>query len=590
MRVLTKKLGRAVVAIMCAAMMFQSVGITAMAGEPIVAETDMTQAQVYEEQLKSIGQSAIDKLASKCSAVENVEANMDGIIVKANDIYNAIQSATKMDQKLLNKVNSYEKQISNAESTLTKAYKAYNTAQSIIETTKANFERNLTKAQKNEPSVTGSEGSALIAQAETTVSEYQEFLVIAEQKAEQIREIQQAVWEAFSQKPVEASFFVLDRGKEIPEGIWGKQKDYSVAIIGELYSGVEVDGQSDYSYLTIYHNDEILYSDVYNYIKEEPTRDDINVALALKGDQLAENEIIEWYGISTVSGIIHVDGRIVEIESDDPTGGNDDPNGDNDDPNGGNDDPTGGNDDPTGGNDDPTGGNDDPNGGNDDPTGGNDDPTGGNDDPTGGNDDPTGGNDDPTGGNDDPTGGNDDPTGGNDDPTGGNDEPTGGNDEPTGGNDDPTGGNDDPTGGNDDPTGGNDDPNGGNDDPNGGNDDPNGGNDDPTGGNDDPTGGNDDPTDDDNTADDDDTTEDEVVEIEEEDTPLTDAIEENGETGIQEVVEIEEEEAPLASGVCRTHWYVLALVMVYAIVQIVCVVSRNKKIKEMEEEIKNIVM
>ena len=295
MRVLTKKLGRAVVAIMCAAMMFQSVGITAMAGEPIVAETDMTQAQVYEEQLKSIGQSAIDKIASKCSMLENVETNMDDVLAKATEAYNSIQSASRMDQKLLDEVNAYAKYITSADDVLNKAYKTYGLAESIVVNAKTNFDKSLVKAQKKEPSVTGTEGSILLTQAEMTVGQYLDLIVVAEQKAEQIQMIQQAVWESFSQKPVEASFFVLDRGREVPTDVWGKQKDYSSAIIGELYSGVAIDGQSDYSYLSIYQDGEILYDDVYSYIKTEPTKDAINAVLALKGDQLGENETIEWY-------------------------------------------------------------------------------------------------------------------------------------------------------------------------------------------------------------------------------------------------------------------------------------------------------
>ena len=56
---------------------------------------------------------------------------------------------------------------------------------------------------------------------------------------------------------------------------------------------------------------------------------------------------------------------------------------------------------------------------------------------------------------------------------------------------------------------------------------------------------------------------------------------------------IEDEEVPLASGiadVCRTHWIILLLIMLYSVIQIGCIVSRNKKIKQMEEELNNIAM
>ena len=56
---------------------------------------------------------------------------------------------------------------------------------------------------------------------------------------------------------------------------------------------------------------------------------------------------------------------------------------------------------------------------------------------------------------------------------------------------------------------------------------------------------------------------------------------------------IEDEETPLASGiadVCKTHWIILLLIMLYVAVQTGCIVSRNKKIKQMEEDLNNIAM
>lgn len=76
-----------------------------------------------------------------------------------------------------------------------------------------------------------------------------------------------------------------------------------------------------------------------------------------------------------------------------------------------------------------------------------------------------------------------------------------------------------------------------------------------------------------------------VEEIEENETPLAPVIEEenNGNSGDTEVVNIEEEEAPLAAAHCWIHWLILILTAVYTVYELVRVIARNKRIKELAD-------
>ena len=80
--------------------------------------------------------------------------------------------------------------------------------------------------------------------------------------------------------------------------------------------------------------------------------------------------------------------------------------------------------------------------------------------------------------------------------------------------------------------------------------------------------------------------EEDVVEVEEEETPLADAPEEEKETTdeVQDVVNIEEEETPLAAGGnCWIHWLILLITAAYTLYELVRCVARNKKIKELSD-------
>lgn len=78
--------------------------------------------------------------------------------------------------------------------------------------------------------------------------------------------------------------------------------------------------------------------------------------------------------------------------------------------------------------------------------------------------------------------------------------------------------------------------------------------------------------------------------IEEEQTPLAPAINDDNQNGNggskeQEVVEIEEEEAPLAApGHCWIHWLILLLTVVYTVYELVRCIARNKKINELQDD------
>lgn len=75
----------------------------------------------------------------------------------------------------------------------------------------------------------------------------------------------------------------------------------------------------------------------------------------------------------------------------------------------------------------------------------------------------------------------------------------------------------------------------------------------------------------------------EPAEIEEEDAPLAPAIEDQDNSDDAEVVNIEEEETPLAAGNCWIHWLILILTAVYTAYELVRAVARNKKIKELAD-------
>ena len=75
----------------------------------------------------------------------------------------------------------------------------------------------------------------------------------------------------------------------------------------------------------------------------------------------------------------------------------------------------------------------------------------------------------------------------------------------------------------------------------------------------------------------------EPAEIEEEDAPLAPAIEEQDNSDDAEVVNIEEEETPLAAGNCWIHWLILILTAVYTAYELVRAIARNKKIKELAD-------
>ena len=77
--------------------------------------------------------------------------------------------------------------------------------------------------------------------------------------------------------------------------------------------------------------------------------------------------------------------------------------------------------------------------------------------------------------------------------------------------------------------------------------------------------------------------------IDEEQTPLAPAINDNYQSGNdesqdQEVVAIEEEEAPLAApGHCWIHWLILLLTVVYTVYELIRCTARNNKINKLQD-------
>ncbi len=87
-----------------------------------------------------------------------------------------------------------------------------------------------------------------------------------------------------------------------------------------------------------------------------------------------------------------------------------------------------------------------------------------------------------------------------------------------------------------------------------------------------------------------------VVEITDEEAPLVDSLDDTefeeqteivqeAENANSDIVVIEDEEAPLAgAGHCWIHWLILILTFVYTVYQLIRAISRDKKIKELQDE------
>ena len=212
MKKFTEKLSKLIVTVVCASMIFQTVGIHVMAteigdgAEPIIEEganvdpvptveptpTEPTvepvpveepvpneQVVAYEEQLKGIGQNALDKVTSYSTLMKNLIGNMDGVVTKAQSTHDYIVSEPSLNQRVLEKYNSYSQYDTNLQELLGKMQKILGMAEDTISNANDRFDTSLEKAQSKEAEVTGTEGSVLLAQAEAVLAECNAYIVIS---------------------------------------------------------------------------------------------------------------------------------------------------------------------------------------------------------------------------------------------------------------------------------------------------------------------------------------------------------------------------------------------------------------------------
>ncbi len=149
-----------------------------------------------------------------------------------------------------------------------------------------------------------------LAQAEENVELTKAEWEAAKKSAEEAKEAAEEAKEVAETKPVVASYYVLNRGLAQPAEVFSYPKpNYSEKpIFGELYSGVldEETGIRDYSYIPLYEDGIAEENDVPQYLKVVPTEEQ----LAEVGIELKEGEFIKWYVIKTENDGYHVDGII----------------------------------------------------------------------------------------------------------------------------------------------------------------------------------------------------------------------------------------------------------------------------------------
>ncbi len=298
-----------------------------------------------EDDLAALAQEAVDATQKKLDSANTFENKAASQLGRAETYYNRVVAAPGLSYELCTTLANVGKNADSAQGSAERAKTEYEAAQAILVKYTEKVDAALAKAQESDANVTGVAAKAVLAQAQANVDAAKAAYENAQADADAAKELVAQAQADFDSKEVVAKFYVLNRGLEQPEEIQKHpQENYSSAVNGKLYSGVETDGVRDNSYLEVYYNG--VLSDFDTYIMVAPTAEDFGI-------ELAENEEIVWYVIKTESGSIHVNGIITVVESDDDdttTGGDDDDTttgGDDDTTTGGNDDTT------TGGNNPP---------------------------------------------------------------------------------------------------------------------------------------------------------------------------------------------------------------------------------------------
>lgn len=282
------------------------------------------ETQKAEDDLAALAQEAVAAIQKKLDSANGFDSKAAAQLGRAETYYNRVVAAPGLSYELCTTLSNVGKNADAAQGSADRAKAEYEAAQTILTKYTEKVDEALTKAQAKDADVTGNAAKAVLAQAQANVDAAKAAYESAQADADAAKELVAQAQVAFDSKEVVAKYYVLNRGLEQPEEVQKHpQENYSAAVIGKLYSGVETGGVRDNSYLEAYYNG--VLSDFDTYIMEAPTAEDFGI-------ELAENEEIVWYVIKTESGSIHVNGIITVVESGDntTTGGDDNNNtGDN---------------------------------------------------------------------------------------------------------------------------------------------------------------------------------------------------------------------------------------------------------------------
>lgn len=354
MKSLLKKFHKALTVVMCLALVVETINLTSIsafaAGESSVETTSgndvsggntvssntvsgnevsgndisgnevSAETQKAEDDLAALAQNAVSATQYQLDIAKKFEVSASEHAGRAQTSYQKVVAAAGLNYALIDIKNSVSKFAEYAQGAENRCLQAYEIAKSDLAKWTAKVDDALAKAKAADDAVTGEAAKAVLAQAQANVDAAKQAYENAKKDADEANALILLAQEAYDSKEVVASFFVLNRGLEQPEEI-SKQPsaNYSQAVIGKLYSGVENEGVRDDSYLILYHNG--ILTDIDSYFAEAaPTAADFGI-------DIAENEEIVWYVIKTDNGYIHVNGIIkekapvVNPEEEDPTGG-----------------------------------------------------------------------------------------------------------------------------------------------------------------------------------------------------------------------------------------------------------------------------
>ncbi len=313
-----KKWKKAVTVVMCAALVFETVNLAGVtvranvevdnavsAGDANVSGNDASDsaAQTYEQEIFGVCEKALAAINKRKVNAEKAASSASASREVAETGLAQLQAADDASYEMYKVFQSVIKACENIEVQVVKTQNAYEESVGIYAATVAKYEKMLSDAQNKEAAVTGELGKAALEQAAQDLEAAKAAMSSAQADLAAVETIAEQAEEALLSKPVIANFYILNEGLEQPEEISHyPNENYSEGVAGELYSGVLVDGERDYSYIPVYRLEGVK-EDVASYLKSAPTAEDFGITLE-------EGETITWYVIKTMGDVIHVDGII----------------------------------------------------------------------------------------------------------------------------------------------------------------------------------------------------------------------------------------------------------------------------------------